>query len=224
MRIPGLLLEICAVANADVILQSAIANHYVLAHPLLVGELGIVAVDGVGEQPVTAVAQERDDRTTFLAVQEDLGPTIAHSMFTEQDCFLALPEWQKALLSQPDQVHNKGNETHHEVFALLAFLSNLTKAARCCRKGEKHALESAVELALAIHDKLHEVGQGLEIDIISCIDVGSPSWIDVNAAVQQVYLQPGHDKSRFISGHAVLTLIVNKVLPPLLARELIQES
>ncbi|KAK4496678.1 hypothetical protein PRZ48_012660 [Zasmidium cellare] len=154
------------------------------------------------------------DRTTFLAVLENFGPIIAHSVFAEQDCFLASPEWQRALLS--DQIQDHSDKVQHEVFAQLAFLPNVIRAARRCRKSEEDALDGTTELAITMYYKLQEIGEALESHVLPHLDVGTPSWVEIDAPIQTVYLRPGHDKSRIISWHAVLTLIVNKVLMALM--------
>ncbi|KAF2160336.1 hypothetical protein M409DRAFT_29186 [Zasmidium cellare ATCC 36951] len=166
---------------------------------------------------------EPSDRTTFLAVLENFGPIISHSVFAEQDCFLASPEWQKALLSQPDEERDEFNQIYRKVFAQLAFLPNVIKVTRLCRKGEEDAFNRAIDLAVSMYGTLHEIGKGIESSVLSGLDVGPPSWIDIDAPMRTIYMQPGHDKSRVVSWHAVLTLIVNKVLMFLLESSTVDE-
>lgn len=151
-----------------------------------------------------------NNRTIYHALLENFGPIMAHSVFQGEDCFLSAREWQAAFRKR--QSDSDFDRILVQVFAQLAFLPSLIKTFRQFRQSTEGAFEKTLDLALTMYDTLSDIGDVLQREIISRLDIGPPTWMDINAPIRLVYLNPGHDRSRMISWHAVLTLIANKTL------------
>lgn len=158
-----------------------------------------------------------DDETVFQAVVENFGPIVAHSIFRDQDCFLASPEWQESLFySHGRRKKSVGivDGLLYRVFAQLSSLPTLLKDFRIFRRRchTEEAFARTMDLAALMSMELRTIGAVMDREILGNLDVGFLPDEDLKAPISLVYILPASDVVRLIAWHSVLSNIVDKVL------------